>query len=214
MRKNSKWSILLLVLLLVLTCFSACGNDTDQQDQQEPNVPTETVVPDEVQAVKDHVTSLAAEYALKLDGDWGDQHAALMATADEESYDEALYNELKAVLDGYREECGAYYVYALYGEAPYDEAFNITIDGSPEPDDWFTEYEFEIQFKEAAEGEPAAARSAWDDSEDDLCWSAFAPVHDSEGNVVAILGIDYPAPEILDFPEWNRDSEEWNGIEE
>jgi thiamine biosynthesis protein ThiI len=65
----------------------------------------------------------------------------------------------------------------------------------------------------AQNGEPCAALSAWDNDVDDPVWSAFAPVHDSEGNVVGILGIDYPAPEILDFPEWNRDSDEWNGME-
>ena len=110
------------------------------------------------------------------------------------------YEDLKATLDQFRIESGAYYVYILTDMDPDDDYFEITVDGSEEPDDWMYQYEIEGQFLVAQNGEPCAALSAWDNDVDDPVWSAFAPVHDSEGNVVGILGVDYPAPEILDFP--------------
>jgi len=96
-------------------------------------------------------------------------------------------------------------VYCLVDLDPSDGYFEITVDGSEEPDDWLNQYDVEGQFILAMNGTPAAAPTAWDNDVDDPVWSAFAPVHNSEGKVVAILGIDFPAPEILKYPEWNRD---------
>ena len=132
---------------------------------------------------------------------------------------------MAAKLAGIAEETGALYVYtltpgtdgvpALDGESGEEGSYLITVDGCDDPDDWATDYGWEVQFTEAWEGTPASARSAWNEEEDFQCWSAFAPVYDSEGNVVCILGIDYPCADVLnDYPEWNRDMEEWNGIEE
>jgi hypothetical protein len=120
------------------------------------------------------------------------------------------YLALKATLDGIRTDSGAYYVYMMIPNA--DNDFLITVDGSEEPDDFLTNYGWEVQFTEAMEGEPATARSGWDD--DVPVWSGFAPVYNSNGEVIGILGVDFPSPEIEDYPEWNRDREEWNGAED
>ena len=120
------------------------------------------------------------------------------------------YLALKETLDDIRIDSGAYYVYMMVPND--DNDFLITVDGSEEPDDFLTNYGWEVQFTEAMEGEPATARSGWDD--DVPVWSGFAPVYNSDGKVVGILGVDFPSPEIEDFPEWNRDREEWNGAED
>lgn len=120
------------------------------------------------------------------------------------------YLALKETLDDIRIDSGAYYVYMMVPND--DNDFLITVDGSEEPDDFLTNYGWEVQFTEAMEGEPATARSGWDD--DVPVWSGFAPVYNSDGKVIGILGVDFPSPEIEDFPEWNRDREEWNGAED
>ena len=179
------------------------------------SVPTEVSdeVPDEVQEVKETVTGLAEKYGKQLDGEWGDLHAALIES--EEGEDFESFETMKAVLDEIRIESGAYYFYAFYPSGdPASSDYYITVDGSEDPDEYGALYHWEIQFTEAWNGTPAPARSAWDNGDDDPVWSAFAPIHDSDGNVVAILGIDFPAPSILEYPEWNRDSEVWNGITE
>jgi hypothetical protein len=206
MKRHSKWLMALLVMSMVLFAFAGCGGG-----EAEPPEEVSDDIPAEVQAVIDNTVALAANYALQLDGEWADEYAACLASGEGRDY--AGYDDLKATLDQFRIESGAYYVYILTDMDPDDGYFEITVDGSEEPDDWMYQYEEEGQFHVAQNGEPCAALSAWDNDVDDPVWSAFAPVYDSEGNVVGILGVDYPAPEILDFPEWNRDSDEWNGME-
>ncbi len=188
--KKSKWMIALMVLIMAFS-FTACGSGDDEE--------------------------------ASADQCWADQYAALLESGEARDY--ADYDSMKAVLDNIREECGATYVYVLTpgtdgapdinGESDEDGSYLITVDGSEDPDDWAVDYGWEIQFTEAWEGTPAAARSAWDDSEELQCWSAFAPVYDAEGKVVCILGIDYPCTEVAQAnPEWNRDSAQWNGFED
>ena len=40
------------------------------------------------------------------------------------------------------------------------------------------------------------------DDKGNLQLSAYAPIRDTKGEVVAILGLDYPAPEAANFPDW------------
>lgn len=211
MKKQHKLLVTFLTLLLVLAMFGLAGCGQKQTAEES--------MPPEVREVRDNVVTIAEEYALTLDGKWGDEHAAMMKSGKARDYDG--YDKLLKTLKDMQEECGAYYVYTLVPTMDDDgqpliekDPFLVAVDASEDPDDWGTAYDWEIQFKEAYEGAPAAARSAWDNGAEELAWSAFAPIHDSKGNVVAILGIDYPAQEILDFPEWNRDSDSWNGFEE
>lgn len=207
---------LLIAIMALVMAFglAACGGAEEEA----------ITVPDEVKAVRAEVEGYAADYAQQLTDDgWGDKYVDLLASGEARDY--AEYNDIMQVLWDAREECGATYIYALTplvdGEITYDvedtsacEYFAITVDGCEEPDDWGVEYEWEIQFTEAWEGAAASARSAWDNYGDGYCWSAFAPVYDSEGNVVCILGIDYPCDDLIaDFPEWNRDGEEFCGYE-
>ncbi len=157
---------------------------------------------------------------------WADKYVALLDSGEARDYEG--YDEMKATLDTIRTDIGATYVYVLTpGDADGNFDYNsdgaegthflISVDGSEEPDDWAVDYEWEIQFTEAWEGTPAAARSAWDNYGDGYCWSSFAPVYDSEGKVVCLLGVDYPCTEVIEeYPEWNRDAEEgvWNGFED
>ncbi len=168
------------------------------------------------------MTACGGGQETETDECWADQYAALIESG--EARDFEGYEALKAELDKIREESGAKYVYALSpskdgvpsldGDTSENGSFLITVDGSADPDDWAVDYGWEIQFTEAWDGTPAAARSAWDD-EEGQCWSAFAPVYGADGNVVCILGIDYPCSEtIADYPEWNRDDASWNGFED
>lgn len=201
MRKKAKWLMILMALIMAFS-MTACGGGGGEEEAP------------------------AEEPAASADC-WADQYVALIESG--EARDFADYEDMKATLDGFREECGATYIYTLSpsvdGELVLSsddtnkQHFLITVDGSEDPDDWAVDYEWEIQFTEAWEGAAASARSAWinDEAGDnhDICWSAFAPVYDSEGNVVCILGVDYPCADVLnDYPEWNRDTDDWNGYED
>lgn len=192
MKRKFKWFIALVALMAALS-LTACG------DNEEAAV-------DDTQ-----------------DSTWADRYETLLEAGD--ARDNADYDSLKAELDDIRAASGATYVYVLTpgtdgtpdinAESGEEGHYLITVDGSEEPDDWAVDYGWEIQFTEAWEGTPAAARSAWNDSDTEQCWSAFAPVYDSNGTVVCILGIDYPCTEVIaEYPEWNRDSDSWNGFED
>lgn len=190
----------LMVLVLLIGLLAGCGQTTDAPDAVEPKEPRP--VPAEVQTVKDFVTGVAADYVLALNGEFGDNHAALIAS--QEGRDFAQYAEMKQTLDIFRIESGARYIYCLIpGDTSADD-FHITVDGSMEEDDWLNPYPVEEQFISAMNGNPAAASSAWTDDDGMIIWSGFAPIYDSNQQIVAILGVDYPAPEMEDFPEWNR----------
>ncbi|MBQ6401476.1 MAG: hypothetical protein IJI20_04230 [Firmicutes bacterium] len=233
MKKQRKWLLLLMCLVIgaAMAFMAGCGNT--EEESTEPAVEEETVtevvtfaeadVPEVVQKKVDEVKGLAEKYAEQLTPEFGDEYVALMESGEGRDY--AGYADLCKQLADIAEESGATYVYTLSpakdkapsldGDTSEKGSFLITVDPAEEPDDWGEDYGWEVQFTEAWNGAAAAARSAWADDEEGkvLCWSAFAPVKDGNGNVVCLLGIDYPADEILDYPEWNRDSDSWNGIE-
>ena len=176
MKKNIKSFTLLMSLLLTVLFLSSCAADAN-----------------ELQAVADKAVNLASKYAKQLDGAWGDQHAVMIESKDGGAF--AGYESMRANLQGFLAECDATYMYTLYPSGPIENApFFITLDASDEPDDYGTEQEWEAGFAAAWKGTPTAADDAWEDDDGDgLLLSAYAPVHDSKGNVVAILGVDYPA---------------------
>lgn len=212
MRKNVRRLGIFLALILVLSMFAACSeSDDDPAGDGETPITTVPDIPEDIQTVIDSVTGLAANYALDLDKEFADKYKALLDSGQGKEHPD--YANLKATLDQFRAESGARYVYLLTDMDPNDNFFEITIDGSEEPDDWLAQYEIENQFLAAQGGLPAAAMSAWEDSDGTPIWSAFAPIRTSDDKIVAILGIDYPAPIVSEYPEWNRDSDKWNGAE-
>ncbi|MDX9889111.1 MAG: hypothetical protein RBS51_07630 [Anaerovoracaceae bacterium] len=199
-----KLLVVLLALVLVFT-MAACGGGAPPAVEPEVNE-----MPADLVAFIDEELAAIQAIGEDVSGEWGDMHEALMETVDGDVYDEAIYADLKAVLDEHRIASGAYYVYVMIPDENND--YHITVDGSAEPDDFMTNYGWEVQFDEAWAGDVATARSGWDD--DVPCWSCFAPVYNSDGEVVCIVGMDMPCELLDDYPEWNRDRPEWNGIEE
>ncbi|MDO4834673.1 MAG: hypothetical protein Q4A40_06530 [Bacillota bacterium] len=231
MMKTKKWFAVLACAVMAFSCLiiTGCGSSGETEaPAEEPAAATwaESDIPGEVQAKVDEVKEIAGQIGKELEGEFGDNYKALIESGEGEEYEG--FAALREQLDSARTESGATYVYAmspsdgkgmpsLDGDTGEKGAFLIGVDGSEDPDPWGEDYGWEIQFTEAWNGDVAAARSAWADTDDmgaELCWSAFAPIIDSDGNVVGIVGVDYPANEILDFPEWNRDSDSWNGITE
>lgn len=198
--------IVLLALLLVFAML-ACGEGTPLADVDEEIL---TEMPADLVAFVDEELATIDAIGIDLSGEWGDMHADLMATVEGDTYDETLYADLKTALDEHRIANGAYYVYVMIPDE--NNEYHITVDGSADPDDFMTNYGWEVQFDEAWTGNIATARSGWDD--DVPIWSSFAPVYNSSDEVICIVGIDMPCEILEDYPEWNRDRDEWNGIEE
>ncbi len=211
MKHKLKISVILSVATMLLI-FAGCSSASQKTEQQE--TATDYTLPEAVADVRDQAMDYVQDYAKQLEGAWTDRLEVLMSqNLGEATMNSTEYTALCATLTGYMKECGATYMYALVPDS--DGNYCITVDGSEDPDSWGTDCGSEVQFKEAYEaGLVASARSGWQDGEDSWCWSVFSPLYNSNGNIVAILGIDYPAPVLSDYPEWDRDSNSWNGLEE
>jgi len=211
MKKSSKLTLLFLAMLLVLSCMAGCSESPDPEGSQISNFE----MPADLESFINDELLMVESLSDTLTGEWGDGHAELIALGLDGSAAMATdeYAALKAILDEQRETLDAYYVYAMIPTSDEDKPeYCITVDGSVEPDIYGTNYGWEIQFDEAWAGEPAAARSAWDD--DVPCWSVFAPVYTTDGQIACIIGIDYPCELVEQYPEWNRDRQGWNRLEE
>ena len=199
----------LLCLAAVMLVFAGCS--TGKTETKEPA--KDYTLPEAVADVRDQAMDYVQDYAKKLEGSWCDRLETLISrNLGEATMNSSEYAALSATLSGYIKECGATYMYALVPDS--EGSYYITVDGSEDPDTWGTSYGSEVQFKEAYEaGLVASARSGWQDGDGKWCWSVFSPLYNSNGNIIAILGIDYPAPVLSEYPEWDRDSESWNGLE-
>lgn len=131
------------------------------------------------------------------------------------------FGDLQKQVTAILEESKATYVYLVMPiknvkaavDGDLTGEFMLTIDGSNPPEDWGMTYHHEVQFSEAWNQQVAAARSAWADGENAWCWSAFAPIINSQGQVVTLLNVDFPATDVITkYPQWSRDDANWNGF--
>ena len=189
MKKSIKSFTLLVAFLLVVSFLPVCVCNAAE-------------MPGELKAVADKAAGLAASYAKNLDGEWGDKHVNMIDS--KKGYDFPAYEGMRAVLCGLMEDSDATYIYVLYPSGAIDsEPFFISADGSDNPDEYGTENEWENGFAAAWKGAPTAGDNAWTDYDGEtLLISAYAPIHDSKGDVIAIIGVDYPAPEAAKYPDW------------
>ena len=176
MKKHVKSITLLTALLLTISFLPTVAGAAD------------------LDVVAAKAIGIATNCAKQLDGAWGDQHAAMIESKKETDF--ADYKSMQAILNGLLAGSGATYIYTLFPSGPADSApYIMTVDGSDDPDDYGKEYEWEAEFVAAWQGTPTSGDEAWEDEDGGkgLLLSAYAPVHDSKGNVVAIMGVDYPA---------------------
>jgi hypothetical protein len=202
MKKRFKMLAMLLSLMLVFALLPGCGGGDE-----------EFVIPDEIQELMDVSEELAIKYAKMLDGEWGDMHEAMMQSGQEDGY--ADFDEMRDILAELLAESGANYLYALYPTDPDDvwADFMITVDASDDPDEFGVEYEAELgMVRSWNQGLAKTSPYAWED-DNGYHWSAYAPIHDSNGDVVAVLGLDYPADIVEELTEWNYDSDDWTEFE-
>ena len=191
MKKSFKLFALIMTLLLAAALFAGCGGGEDDD------------MPAELQEIADNAVSYVADRAILLDGEWGDLHSALIESEEGEDFEE--YEYMRGILNSFVLQSGLDYLYALYPTGvPVVAPYMLTVDGSMAPDEYGEEYEWEEGFTEAWHGEAAAADYLWETADGWYALSAYAPIHDSEGEVVAILGIDYPVPDELaeKYSDW------------
>jgi hypothetical protein len=177
MTKNFKLLTMLTVLLLIIS-FSL-----------STSVAAAEKTPEELKAIAENALNIAVNCAKQLDGEWGGQHAALIESGKGKDFSD--FENMRGVLSKFLEGSDATYIYVIYPSGEIDSApFFTTVEGGSNADDYGTEHKWEAGFAAAWKGTPTAADETWKDDDGSLMLSAYAPVHDGKGNVVAILGVD------------------------
>jgi hypothetical protein len=197
-----------LALLVTALCLSACGANVELD--ADGNI----IVPPSVARLRDKTLTFATDAATNFNGKWANWHKDMIASGEARNFER--YEIQSELLKTLKKQSGARNVYIIYAEdgGTDAESYKISMDAADKPAEFGASIEARFAIREAWEGRACADVSAWNYKKDDPCWSAFAPIYDGEINIVAVLGLDYPAPGILSYPEWNRDSRKWNGVSE
>ncbi|MBM3146462.1 MAG: hypothetical protein FJ000_01045 [Actinobacteria bacterium] len=194
-RRGLVATFLMIALLLIV---GACGGEEPAPEPESPTPEPAAQMEEANAALGQKVMMMASQAAQALSGEYGDLHVAVVAAGDR---DNPEYEQIHEALARIKEETGATYVYTLIEVS--DEMTNLIVDASvgEDADDYGAEYAMEPQMAAAFAGEPAYAEHTWTDESYGVQKSAFAPLLDSDGEIVAILGIDYPAPALEQYPE-------------
>ncbi len=181
----------------LLLAVAACGGET-AIDEGVPSASPGAEMQRVNTETGERIMGIAAEAAEHLEGEYGDLHVAVVKAGDRDNPEhERLYEALAQI----RDETGATDVYTLIEVG--DDMTDLIVDAATgdDADDYGTGYALEPQMATAFAGEPAYAAHTWMDPSHGVQKSAFAPLRDSTGGIVAIIGIDFPAPELEQYPE-------------
>lgn len=203
---ESAWGSALAVPVLLVVVMLAAASGVQAATTASPSASPTDAMTAENTAVGEKVMAMAAQAAESLNGEGGDLHRAITAAGNRELME---YSQLQRDLAAIKEETGATYVYTLIKIS--DEMTNLIAEASvgDDADDYGTEYGMEPQMSAAFAGEPAYAEHTWTDESYGVQKSAFAPLLDNSGSIVAIVGIDFPAPELEKYDsELNVDAAE------
>ncbi len=199
---RKKIAILLIIGLFIMSFAVGCGAPASEENGDDPAVEENGAQADADEAVSEEeinrlvgekVMAIAATASLMLNGELGDLHEQVVADGHRDS---EAYQKLYDVLRKVQEINESTYVYTLIKVS--DDMTHLIVDAADEEDadEFGAEYEMEPQFEKAFAGEPAYAIHTWEDETYGIQKSAFAPIYNSSGEIVAIIGIDHPAPEL------------------
>jgi hypothetical protein len=189
--------------LLTTGCFGSKPVEFDD----EGNV----IMPAPVQKVKDSALSYAKEAGINFNGKWGNWLEAMKSSGEGMNF--AGYPEHLDDLKDVCEQSRSFRVYILSAEDTSSDEYAVTMIYTAEAEPPITVCKAAPEMRSALEGKAAAEASAWNynGDEDLACWSAYAPIYDGNGLIVAAIAVDYRARNITEYHEWNRDHPRWNG---
>ncbi|MDR0424035.1 MAG: hypothetical protein LBH39_01015 [Clostridiales Family XIII bacterium] len=196
-----------LAAAVFLTLAAGCGPKPADRDA-DGNI----IIPDAVLKDKDKALSYAKSLAINFNGKWADWHEAMRASGEGESF-EGYASHLED-LEDFCDQSKSFRAYIVYSDDPGAEEYAVTMSYAAEPPGPGATCKALPEMRAAFEGTATAEPNAWDYNGDRYlaCWSAYAPIYDGTGAIVAVLAIDFPAKNVrASYPDWNRDRPQWNG---
>lgn len=194
--------VLFVIVLLLFGFLAGCAQEAVEE---VPDVEPDDDIfdfPENNEAMAE-ILAIITELGERLnaeDGYYGDLHDAVVEAGNRQNPE---HDELYAIFNEWVYEVGATYLYSFIDDGGDNNL--IIVDGA-EPEDmdpYGYAYPKEPWTVEAFEtGQPTVAKATWmDDYGYGLQKSGFAPIFNSEGEISFLLGIDYPVPQLEEFPE-------------
>jgi hypothetical protein len=193
MRKTTFWVPMLLVMALAAVVVAGCGDDGEDAVGGEPSpAPVSPAPEDPVEATRERALTSIQEIADRITPEMGDAHERIVEAGDRDNEEyEIWYDFLLPLVAQY----DATYLYTVVPAG--DDSVGIIVDAvedQADADPWMTEYELEPQMEAAFAGNAAVREDEpWTDPDvrdGAPHLSAFAPILNSAGEVVALVGID------------------------
>jgi len=138
---------------------------------------------------RDEVEKLAAVSSLFIDGDI---HKSFNSEADMKSEE---FKEMKSKMEGALKNSKALYLYTLIKKGDKTE---FVVDASEDPSSLGDEYSLMASMKDAFDGKVSSDREIYTDEWGSVL-SGYAPVYDSDNKIIAIVGVDISADDIMEF---------------
>lgn len=130
---------------------------------------------------------MAATFAVKtIDGDY------IKTLNSDNAYDQQ-FMEQQEKINTVKEECGIAYLYTLYTD---EEKVYYGIDTGEDQEDYGTEFDYSYKDLQSVFNGQVFVQDFIDKTEYGDLISAYLPIKDSSGNVVAAIGCDYDASSI------------------
>jgi hypothetical protein len=201
---------ILLILCLAATALNGCSASGPVYDETG-----ELVIPVRITNTMERALKNVKSGGSSLNGRFANWHRDMIASGLEVNY--MRYDEQLEMLNDLRIGAGARNTYVIYDYDAESDEYIVSMGVSrydPPLYGFNSRREATHAIREAFEGRGTAEMFAWEDEDGAPFLSAFAPVYDENADIIAVLGLDMPAPSVLEFPEWDRDDKRWNGLTE
>jgi hypothetical protein len=205
-----RWISILLTLCLAASALTGCLAREPDYDE-EGNL----IIPTTIENTMERALKNVKSGGSSLNGLFANWHRDMIASGLEVNY--FRYDDQLDLLNSLRIGSRARNAYILYDYDAESDAYIISLYSSrTEPLLPFgAKREATHAIREAFAGKGTVEMFAFGYGSDVTpLWSAFMPIYDENADIVAVLGIDLPAAATLEYPEWNRDSRQWNGLTE
>jgi hypothetical protein len=194
--------------MCLAAALTGCGASEPEYDDDG-----ELIIPTGVEHTMERALRNIRSGGNSLNGLFANWHRDMIESGLETGY--IKYDQQLDLLETFRKTGRARNAYILYDYDGESDEYIISMYVSRNPPLPFNSgREATHAIREAFGGRRTVEMFAWESDDGDILLSAFTPLYDENAEIIAVLGLDMPAPAVLDNPEWNRDSPRWNGLTE
>lgn len=188
--------ILIAGLIVCLGLFTGCNEET-------PVLPD---TPEAIEDVRDAALEEIQTFVTDNEGVLADSLTTLISAGlGDQTTESSEYLAMQQTLASFVEEnkAGDLFILVKNEEGVYQKTIS-----SEENSVWLEEYDLTSRIAEEVE---AGLLSSAKCGHDNL-WPVYAPLYNSAGEIAGIAVLEVPF-DFTDYPEWDKNSESWHGIE-